>query len=274
MTSPCLTRDAKVYRRAGGQSVPALASPCPTPVHHLFFLSSGCELPFLPTHRYLTMTTPLLSITSDYASLLSPHHTPLGLYVLPSPTDPFTWSGTLFLHRGLYASLVLHFSLLFPADYPASAPKVVLSGPPSPYPFHPLVDPQTGEVGLSETSEFGQEGNRAMMVLHRFKDAFKKDALERVLERDVRDQGAFRSVQSHMQAREQTAKDDSVRESSSSPIPFADDTTSHLAPSTTTRMYTADPATFSDLARQSAKLSMTYGGEPNCPSSGEETNSS
>ena len=73
---------------------------------------------------------------------------------------------------------------------------MVLSGPPSPYPFHPLVDPQTGEVGGMEgRREEGAEGNRAWRVLHRLKDAFKRQGLEGVRERDVRDKRAFRSVE-------------------------------------------------------------------------------
>lgn len=65
------------------------------------------------------------------------------LYVIQSHKDPFLWFGVLFVESGMYMGCVIRFNLVIPTNYPNSpCPKVFLD----PIPYHPLIDPVTGEL--------------------------------------------------------------------------------------------------------------------------------
>lgn len=65
------------------------------------------------------------------------------LYVIQSEQDPYLWFGVLFVDSGLYMGAVLRFNMLISEMYPDSpCPKIVFD----PIPYHPLVDPRTGEL--------------------------------------------------------------------------------------------------------------------------------
>jgi len=70
---------------------------------------------------------------------------PAGMYAMPSLSDVLTWNGVIFVKQGLYHGGVFKFDVLFPEDYPHSAPRVHFVSEI----FHPLVHPRTGDVDVS-----------------------------------------------------------------------------------------------------------------------------
>lgn len=65
------------------------------------------------------------------------------VYVIQSEQDPFEWSGVLFVDSGIYMGATIRFKILIDDSYPnCGCPKVFFD----PVPFHPLIEPQTGEL--------------------------------------------------------------------------------------------------------------------------------
>ena len=69
---------------------------------------------------------------------------PSGMYVLPCFDSVLTWQGALFVRQGLYKGAVFKFRLVLPEEYPEQAPDLFFTSDV----FHPMVDPQTGQVEL------------------------------------------------------------------------------------------------------------------------------
>lgn len=65
------------------------------------------------------------------------------LYVIQSEQDPLEWSGVLFVDSGIYMGATVRFKILIDDSYPnCGCPKVFFD----PVPFHPLIEPHTGEL--------------------------------------------------------------------------------------------------------------------------------
>lgn len=65
------------------------------------------------------------------------------LYVIQSADDPKVWFGVLFIDSGIYFGSVVRFKVVIDESYPdCSCPKVFFD----PIPYHPLVNPTTGEL--------------------------------------------------------------------------------------------------------------------------------
>lgn len=65
------------------------------------------------------------------------------LYVIQSEQNSFLWFGVLFVDSGIYMGAVMRFNMYIEDSYPdCSCPKIVFD----PIPYHPLVNPLTGEL--------------------------------------------------------------------------------------------------------------------------------
>ncbi|KAH9812134.1 ubiquitin-conjugating enzyme/RWD-like protein [Melampsora americana] len=131
-----------------------------------------------------------LEVSLEFASLRLPGHCPLGVWVIPSPTNIYQWQGVLFIHRGYYAGAIYRFVLEIPKSYP-SAPPVVRFTTEC---FHPLVDQSTGRFDIrSRFPEWRPRVDFLCHVLHFIKSAFKRPGLERIKEEsDAQNKEAFR----------------------------------------------------------------------------------
>ncbi|GAA6024993.1 hypothetical protein JCM10207_002106 [Rhodosporidiobolus poonsookiae] len=111
----------------------------------------------------------------EYSNLGLADHCPLGVYVVPSDESVFLWHCTLFVHRGYYASSILHFRLLIPQSYPSAPPSVVFDSPL----FHPLVDPSSGRLRLdARFPTWRPRQDFLSHVLHYVKGVMKRRALD------------------------------------------------------------------------------------------------
>lgn len=142
--------------------------------------------PALPPTEHLARQAALLELST----LSAPSHLPLGLWLLPSPSNPLLLNCTLFIHRGYFASSILTFSIALPPTYPHAIPTVTFA---TPRPFHPLVDPNTGRMNLDPRWTSWEQGRDYLwMLLHWIKGAFKRRALDEVRKVDVVNAEAFR----------------------------------------------------------------------------------
>ncbi|KAL7633749.1 UNVERIFIED_CONTAM: hypothetical protein RMT77_015703 [Armadillidium vulgare] len=70
-----------------------------------------------------------------------------GVYVIPSANSPMVWFGVIFIRQGLYQGGIFRFALHIPENYPdGDVPSVFFETPV----FHPLVDPETGELEVKK----------------------------------------------------------------------------------------------------------------------------
>ncbi|EGG06041.1 uncharacterized protein MELLADRAFT_36398 [Melampsora larici-populina 98AG31] len=131
-----------------------------------------------------------LEVSLEFASLRLPGHCPLGVWVIPSPTNIYQWQGVLFIHRGYYAGAIYRFVLEIPTSYPSSPPVVRFTTEC----FHPLVDPQTGRFDIrSKFPAWRARTDFLCHVLHFIKSTFKRAGLERIKDEDsVQNKEAFR----------------------------------------------------------------------------------
>lgn len=83
-------------------------------------------------------------------------HAPGGVYLFPHRRDIRQLFGVIFVRKGLHRGGVFRFKLSLPPDYnsPGSLPSLLFTPPI----FHPLVDPESGEVRLQCSEVFGGEG--------------------------------------------------------------------------------------------------------------------
>ncbi|KAI1285191.1 AKT-interacting protein [Halotydeus destructor] len=100
------------------------------------------------------------------------------VYVVPSHSSAFKWFGVIFIHSGLYQGAILRFSLYIPEDYPSNQlPKVIFD----PVPFHPLINPRTGELNISRDFESWTSSNQLWQVIWMAKNVFLR------VEKDIED---------------------------------------------------------------------------------------
>lgn len=90
---------------------------------------------------------PNCSLTVEFAlvreNILLQNERITQLYVIQSESNPYLWFGVLFVDSGLYMGAVVRFNMTIDESYPdCGCPKIVFD----PIPYHPLVDPKTGEL--------------------------------------------------------------------------------------------------------------------------------
>jgi len=107
---------------------------------------------------------------------------------VPSVDTMLVWDGVFFVHQGYYASSILRFSLTF-TKYPEKAPVVHFISDV----FHPLIAQEDGLFSLAPRLPVWRSNEHHVFdVLHWIKAAFKKDALDRLKEKDCLNKEAFR----------------------------------------------------------------------------------
>jgi ubiquitin-protein ligase len=94
--------------------------------------------------EYKSQTVKDYSLTIEYKHLQL--RAPSGVYVLPSFDSLRRWHGAIFVRQGTYRDGVFKFRMDIPVNYPADGarPSVTFFTPV----FHPLVDPETGELDM------------------------------------------------------------------------------------------------------------------------------
>jgi len=115
--------------------------------------------------------------------------------ILPNQQDPLIWNGLWFVHEGPYRGGMLKFNLVFPPNYPESAPSVYFVTPV----FHPLVHAN----GLFKALNIGTWKPRASRVwdlLRSMQLNFKTDALDQLAVSDVCNKEAYKYVTCHYNA--------------------------------------------------------------------------
>ena len=78
----------------------------------------------------------------EYNSLRS--YCPSGIYVLPQLGNLNVWQGVIFLRQGPFKNATFRFKIEIPQDYPNTIPGVYFYD----FIYHPLIDPNTGELAL------------------------------------------------------------------------------------------------------------------------------
>ncbi|WVQ80761.1 hypothetical protein IAT38_002866 [Cryptococcus sp. DSM 104549] len=128
--------------------------------------------------------SPLLAaeLGLEFASLQAPNNCPHGMYVTPSEETLLRWHGVFFVHRGPYAGSVLRFALIFPTNYPQSAPTVRFSSDV----FHPMVDPKTKVWHpRGRLTQWRPRIDHVPHLLHSLKTSFKAKSLESIVEEEA-----------------------------------------------------------------------------------------
>eukprot|EP01066_Platyproteum_vivax_P009958 Platyproteum_vivax@DN4426_c0_g1_i2.p1 len=167
-----------------------------------------------------TLAAAFQSNPATFALLLEFQHAqqnmPAGVYILPSYDTLFDWHGIVFITHGWYNRGAFKFKFKIPESYPSEAPRVVFTPPI----FHPLVDPETGEVDISISFPKWTPGEDYLtLVLFFIKLLFLKpklfvtanprntDASQWFLEDHVRfNEAARESVENSVMAREDKPK--------------------------------------------------------------------
>lgn len=110
------------------------------------------------------------------------------IYVVPSHASAFKWYGVIFIHHGLYQGTILRFTLLISPDYPSHEhPKLIFDT----VPFHPLVNPKTGELNISKAFPLWNPNvNHLWQVIQLAKKIFY------TLEKDLEDENEYASIAS------------------------------------------------------------------------------
>ena len=71
---------------------------------------------------------------------------PAGIYIIPQSDNIKIWHGVIFPREGIYRDGIFKYKIHIPPDYPNSPPKVIFVSKV----FHPLINPKTGLLDLSE----------------------------------------------------------------------------------------------------------------------------
>ncbi|CAO3657924.1 unnamed protein product [Rhizopus stolonifer] len=127
-------------------------------------------------------------LMTEFINLKNDSHCPLGVYVMPSSENLYVWYGVIFVHQGHYHSGVFKFRLAIPESYPEYPPSVTFMSDM----FHPLVD---GGGNLSITQQFPTWRpfeDYIFHVLHYIKNIFKKNMLDRLIDKHCFNKEAYR----------------------------------------------------------------------------------
>lgn len=81
-------------------------------------------------------------LITEYDSLKQ--YSPSGIYTIPSPSNSYIWHSIIFVRQGYYKNGVFPFDIEIPKDYPSSRPSIFFKT----FVFHPLIDPDTGQLSL------------------------------------------------------------------------------------------------------------------------------
>ncbi|KAL0102596.1 hypothetical protein PUN28_018119 [Cardiocondyla obscurior] len=100
------------------------------------------DRPFVSqTNKQYTVFLQEYNILSEYKMLC--FQDLKGIYVIPSASNPFLWFGVQFIRQGVYKGGVFRFTITLPSNFPVGdCPKVVFETKI----FHPLINPETGEL--------------------------------------------------------------------------------------------------------------------------------
>lgn len=84
------------------------------------------------------------------------------LYVIQSEQNPYLWFGVLFVDSGIYRGAVIRFNMYIDDSYPqCPCPKIVFD----PIPYHPLVNPMTGELDTKNAFPDWDSNSRKLFEL-------------------------------------------------------------------------------------------------------------
>ncbi|WVN88355.1 uncharacterized protein L203_103561 [Cryptococcus depauperatus CBS 7841] len=143
-----------------------------------FFVSKKVELQSPPE------ISPLLAaeLGLEYASTRAKNNCPKGIYLVPSEETLLKWHGVFFVHRGPYKGSVLRFTLVFPQDYPQSAPTVRFSSDV----FHPMIDSKTKIwYPRGRLTQWRPRADHIPQLLYSLKASFKTKLLEGISEEEA-----------------------------------------------------------------------------------------
>ena len=71
---------------------------------------------------------------------------PAGIYIIPQSDNIKIWDGIIFPREGIYRDGIFKYQIHIPPDYPNAPPQVIFISKV----FHPLINPKTGVLDLSE----------------------------------------------------------------------------------------------------------------------------
>ncbi|XP_011169499.1 AKT-interacting protein [Solenopsis invicta] len=94
-----------------------------------------------------------------------------GIYVIPSALNAFLWFGVHFIRQGFYKGGVFRFTITLPPNFPlGDCPKVVFET----QIFHPLINPENGELCTSWGFPEWRRNNRISQLLQYITKIFIK----------------------------------------------------------------------------------------------------
>ncbi|KAI5641504.1 ubiquitin-conjugating enzyme domain-containing protein [Phthorimaea operculella] len=86
-----------------------------------------------------------------------------GIYVIPSYENSFLWFGVIFVRAGFYEGGVFRFTLTLPENFPDDEVPVLTF---TSHLYHPAVDPNTGNLNLSEVfPQWDRKRNHIWQIL-------------------------------------------------------------------------------------------------------------
>lgn len=131
----------------------------------------GNEVPVDPT--CVEASLDMYSVLIEFTKL--PQFAPDGIYCMPTWNDIRTWDGVVFPRHGVYRGGIFKFRIAIPKSYPNAAPRVAFLS----RVFHPLVNPDTGELCIEAYfKEWNTERDYIPILLLYIKSIFfSKDLL-------------------------------------------------------------------------------------------------
>lgn len=121
------------------------ASTPPRPPHNAAGATpSEAQSSLVTLSEYKSQTVKDYSLTIEYKHLQL--RAPGGVYVVPSFDNLRVWHGVIFIRQGMYRDGIFKFRIDIPDSYPADDARPTVTFHTSVY--HPLVDPETGELDL------------------------------------------------------------------------------------------------------------------------------
>lgn len=85
---------------------------------------------------------------------------PPGVYTCPRDNDPYIWDGFLTIRHGCYQGGIFRFIIQIPKEYPTIRPTIHFT---LPFPYHPDVDPASGEFNFENEFPVWKEGHHYVL---------------------------------------------------------------------------------------------------------------
>ncbi|XP_071559769.1 protein crossbronx homolog [Temnothorax nylanderi] len=121
------------------------------------------------TNKHYAIFLQEYNILSEYKMLCSQDLK--GIYVVPSALNAFLWFGVQFIRQGIYRGGVFRFTITLPSNFPlGDCPKVVFET----QIFHPLINPENGELCTSWGFPEWRRNNRIGQLLQYITKIFTK----------------------------------------------------------------------------------------------------